>query len=437
MRRHRSLAPRVTSPESRPGGGGRTLRFPGMGWPLLILAIVTSALLLVNPERAFSQGRPPGGLPGGLFGGKPELFAGDGRIKLLVMGLSPMGITESAAEQIGLILQQDLNNTGHFDVVGPREVNAVFEGFQPHLVDCREIACGVETGKLLNAHRVLVGFLRLEEPTFVLEIRVIDPTNNLTDYEEELRFTDATMEERLFRLANRISDNSLLIGRVLNTSIRGIVIGLGKVHGIKLGNHLVIYRQDVPITDLEGRQIDTQRKNVAIVKVLNVNENSSEAIIIHKTEDAQVGQFAQTYLDNVRQIEMIENTRKELDTGIRLANKIRPLELAPVMLSDSERKAWQRKLTTAEANRDMWLTVGGVGAGALVVVLYNFSNSLTGLLQLAVAGGATGYGFWQWDVARKEVNDILVEGRGKGYIQAQILPVILPGYTGVRLALRF
>ena len=437
MMKHEPHTRPVNGPGRTPAGGCPEWIHRGGGVFALLLAIVTSALMLVNPGAASAQGRPPQGLPGGLFGNKPELFAGNGRIKLLVMGLSPNGITESAAEQISLILQQDLVNTSHFDVVGPREMNTHFEGFQPHLVDCREIACGVESGKLLGAHRVLVGILRLEEPTFILEVRMIDPTNNLTDYEEELRFTDANMEERLFRLANRISDNSLLVGRVLNTSIRGIVIDLGKVNGIKLGNHLVIYRQDMPITDLEGRQIDTQRKNVAIVKVLNVNENSSEAIIIHKTEDTQVGQFAQTYLDPVRQIELVENTRKELDTGIRLANRIRPLELAPVLLSDGERKAWQRRLLAAETNRDMWLTVGGVGAGAVVLVLMNFKSDLTRILQLTVAGGATGYGFWQWDLARKEVNDIQVEGRAKGYNQVQVLPEIHPGYAGVRLALRF
>jgi len=414
-----------------------------MGWPAALALIVASALLAVNPgapraQTGFAQGGTPGSLSGTLFAGDIELFANDGRIKLLVLGLSPFGLTESATEQIGLILQKNLRNTGHFDVVGPREANASFERAAPELVDCREIACGVEAGKRVSADFVLVGTLSLVDPVFALRVRIIDTTNNLTDYEEEIRFRDSSMDEDLFQLANNISRNSLLKGRVLNTSIRGIVISLGRVHGIQLGDHMVIYKQEVPITNLEGQQVDTQRKNVAIVRVLNVNQNSSEAILVHKTEEPQVGYFAHTYLDPQRQIELVENTRKELDTGIRLANRIRPLELAPVMVQDTERARWVDSLRKQEAERDFWFTAGLVAGGVTLYVLNGYdSGDSSSQLQLLAAGGATGYIFWRWNQTRNSVNDLLVEGRARGYVRLEVLPLIAPHRLGVQLALRF
>jgi hypothetical protein len=375
---------------------------------------------------------------GTIFAEQQALFTNDGRIRLLVLGLNPFGLTESATEQIGLILQKNLVNTGHFEVVGPREVNTAFEQSQPDLVDCREIACGVESGKRIGADFVLVGSLQLVDPVFRLRVRLIDISNNLTDYEEEIRFRDEIMSESLFQLANNVSRNSLLRGRVLSTSIRGIVISLGKVHGIRIGDHMVIYKQEVPITNLEGQQIDTQRKNVAIVNVLNVNENSSEAILIHKTEEPQVAQFAQTYLDPQRQITLIEDTRRELDTGIRLTNRIRPLELAPVLVTDTERKRWLAALAEAEKDRTFWFTAGLIAGGATLWVLNDYDSSDdTDRLQLIVAGGAAGYAFFRWSKAREQVNDLTIEGRSKGWVGLEVHPLLSPTAVGIQLAWRF
>ena len=399
-------------------------------------AALLASTSLVHGQAGFTPAQPArGGLPATLFAGQTSLFPDDGRIKLLVLPLNPTGLTESATEQIGLILQKNLSNTGHFAVVGPREVNAAFEKERPSLVDCREIACGVESGKVLGADRILVGTIRSEETRFLLRVRLIDPTNNLTDYEEEVRFTNLTMDDELFRLANSLSRNSLRVGRVLSTSIRGLVISMGKRQGLRIGDLLVIYKQDVPITNLEGEQVDVQRKNIAIVKVLNVNETTVEAILSHQIEEPQVGQFAATYLDSGRQIELVENTRRELDTGIRLANRVRPLELAPVELADSERKRWQKRLKDAEGAREFWLMVGGIGAGATAYSLFTYDNTTFGQLRLAASGAVTGYGLYKWIQARNEINQLNQEGRAKGFVLESATPVFLQ--HGALLALNF
>jgi hypothetical protein len=369
----------------------------------------------VSGQTVFPPGQGGGGLAGTIFGTETGLFPQDERIKLLVIALNPFGLTESAAEQIGLILEKDLTNTGHFAVVGPREANAFFEKERPELVDCRTIACGVESGKRLGADKVLVGVISMEEQNFELTVRLIDTLNNITDHEEEIRFSDESMDEDLFRLANSISRGSLLTGRVLSTSIRGIVIGLGKRHGVKIGDRLVVYKQEVAITNLEGEAIDTQKKSIAIVKVLNVNENSCEAIIAHSTEEPQVSHFAQTYLSRPRQIELVENTRRELDTGIRLENRIRPLALAPVLLADSERKKWRSRIAEAERNRNIWLTVGVAAGAATLVFLEDFSESDFDRLRTFAALGLGGYALTRYVRYRDELNDLQVEGRAKGY----------------------
>lgn len=404
-----------------------------------IALIFLGVLLAGVSDNSLAQTVFPGSsLGGNLLGDRPSLFPNNDKIKLLAIALNPSGLTESAAEQIGLILQKNLSNSGHFAVVGPREANAVFEKGRRDLVDCREIACGVDSGKRLGAQRVMVGTIRMSGQDFVLNVRLIDTLNNITGYSEEVHFNDETMDESLFRLADNISRNSLLTGRVLSTSIRGIVVSLGKQHGLKIGDVLVVYKQDVAITSLEGEKIDVQRKNIAVVKVLNVNEKSSEAIISHSTEKPQVSHFAQTYRDPARQIELAEHTRRELDTGIRLENKIRPLTLAPVLLADSERRKWRARLQDAKASQRIWMITGVAAGIATLVFLDDFSQSDTDRARTIGAGALAGYAIKRYIDLRNEINDLNVEGRQKGYLSAFNFQLdVAPGYTGVSLAYRF
>jgi hypothetical protein len=385
---------------------------------VLALACYCLAAGHPDPARAQAQFAQEGEdiLQGTQFGDQPTLFPRDGRVRLLVLALSPVDVTESAAEQIGLILQKNLNNTGHFAVVGPRETNALFETRRPDLVDCREIACGVEMGRLIGAQKVLVGMLRRRGESFFLGIRVIEVVNNLTDYEEAIQFTDETMDESLFRLANSVSDNTLVVGRVLSTSIRGIVLNIGIKDGIKLGDFLIIYKEDVSISNLEGEVIDRQRKNIAIVKILRVNDNTSEALLVHSVDEPQAAHFAATYRNPTRQTLLVEDTRRELDTGIRLENKLRPLELAPVALADSARREWQQRVATAQAEQDFWFTVAAVGGIASLIVLSQYEDTNLVRLELAVALGATGYGVVKSLDARDRLADLQTEGRAKGYL---------------------
>lgn len=418
----RRLLPRLPAP-------GRSRRAPrraatlagrraGVLWTLAVSCLVWAAPAAAQQSQ-FADGEIDV-LRGTVFGEGPDLFPEDERMNLLVLALNPLNVTESVTEQIGLILQKNLSNTGDYNVVGPRETDALYEQRRPELVDCREIACGVESAKFLGADRVLVGTLRRAEEgeRFHLQLRLIRSVNNLTDYEEQVRFTDENMDEVLFRLANNISDNTLKVGRVLSTSVRGIVIDMGIRDGIQLGDFLIVYKEEVPITDLEGEVIDTQRKTVAVVKVLRVNDATSEALVVHSVEEPQVGQFAATYRDPIRQTQLIEDTRRELDTGIRLANKLRPLELAPVMVADEEKRAWQQRLARAEAERTFWYTVTGVaGAGSLVLFL-NFEDTDFARLRLAAVLAATGYGAYRSLQARERVNELQVEGRAKGFLNA-------------------
>ena len=416
----------------------------------LLMLWVTLALMLVSiglmypPPTAFAQsgleGSGGAGFADQLFGTAGEgVFPDDDRIKILVIALNAFGLTESAAEQIGLILQKNLANSGHFAVVGSRQANAMFEKDRPDLVDCREIACGVESGKQLGADMVLVGSVSMRNQSFTLNVRIIETVNNTTDYDEQIQFDDESMDEDLFRLANNISRNSLLTGRILSTSIRGVVISLGKRSGIKIGDFMVVYKVEVPINDLQGKQIDTQTKKIAIVKVLNVNENSSEAILVHSVEPPQVGHFARTYTSPTRQITLVEDTRREIDVGLRLENRFRPLELAPVMLADTEKKRWLMQMSEADSSNQFWMIVTlASGAGAFAS-LQAYGADEESQIQAVAMVGLTAYSAYRYLDTRKRMSDLRLEGRAKGFLTSSLHPSlqVTPDSLAFSLAYRF
>ena len=212
-----------------------TSRFVYLFAPFLSLAL---ALLAVNPGAARAQTQIVGGsqtsslLGGALFAGEKILFKNDGRIKLLVLNFLPVeNVSDSAAEGMTRIFFSNLANTGSFDMVGSRDIDEAYKSGskdQQNLVECRVLDCGVKIGKRQGADFVVVGSLKVDKKDNnlkTLKVRVINISNNLADFEEDLKkFEDE--EETLFNLANDIKRNFLLRGRVLNTSIRGIVISL-------------------------------------------------------------------------------------------------------------------------------------------------------------------------------------------------------------------
>lgn len=419
------------TPPRIPQGWGRSIR-------RALMHIATALLLvwLIVPHAYAQTSFPSSGsnlFPGTLFGDQPNVFADDGRIKVLVLGMNPIGLTESASEQIGLILQKNLNNTGHFAVVGPREMAAAFEQNQSELVDCRDIACGVESGKRLNADKVLVATIHLQGQMFVLNVRLINTFNNITAYQEEVRFTDDSMDQQLFSLVNNISRNSIRIGKILRTSVRGIVISLGARHGLRIGDRLVVYKQDEPLNPLQGEETPEQRKNIGIIKTINVNENTSDTIVIHKLEDPQADHFVKTYLEPTRQIELVEDTRRELDTNIRLASRVLPLQLAPVLLADNERREWQQMITAAESARRKWFTTAAIAGGIAVYFLANFDDTDLSTFGLYGSLGVAGWGVWKGFAAHNRVNDLRIQGRVRGYVDLDFQ--LIPQRKGIMMGL--
>ena len=238
-------------------------------------------------------------------------FSDDERVKLLLLNLFPSGMTETAAAEVAKVLQLNIYNTNHFTVVGPAEWNAEIRDQDPTLADCYDIACGAKIGKLFKADKVLVGTLHSEimlnekseeESSLILSLRMVDTRTNITNFSDEVQFTDLQMHDELFRMAARISDNTLLVGKVLNIRASGITLNFGRAQGIKTGQQLVISQRTSVKASAVANTEETIFQNIALAEVVQVSDLSAEAVIVQKISSVASGDQLQTYINKEKLI---------------------------------------------------------------------------------------------------------------------------------------
>ena len=365
-------------------------------------------------------------------------FSDDERVKVLLLNLLPSGITETAAVEIAKALQLNVYNTNHFSVVGPSEWNAQIKDRDPTLADCHDIACGVMIGKMFHADKVLVGTIHSEimlndngkeERSIILSIRLVDTRTNITDFTDEVQFSDLKMHDELFRMAERISDNSLLLGNVLAVKHSGIIINLGRAQGIKIGHRLVISRRKSFKSDSAENTVGKTFQKIALAEIVQVSDLSSEAVIVQKILSVAKGDQIQTYVNNEKLIYLITQTRKELDIQKKLKPKNRVIRLGPTVTKVStDFSNWSKRFNMTKSEHDRWLYTT-VGAGAATILFLSGTFNISGFLSILpwVAGAGSVYSGIKYFHYREMLNELSIEGRSRGFLNSSLTNE-LPGW---------
>jgi len=285
-------------------------------------------------------------------------------------------------------------------------------------------------GKLFRADKVLVGTIHSEvmlnekgkeEPSFILSVRLVDARTNITNFVDEVQFTDLQMHDELFRLAARISDNTLMVGKIVDKKQSGITVNLGRAQGIKAGQRFVISRR---ISKIETGEVTTEKifKNIALAEVVQVSDLSSQAVIIQKLSSVSSGDQIQTYVDTEKLNRFIMQTRKELDTQKRLKPKKRVFRLGPSVAEESKDYVlWLNRYNQTKAEHDRWMYTTA-GAGAATILFLSGIIKTSGILEVLpwIAGAGTVYSGIRFFSYRDILNEISTEGRSQGYFSSSL-----------------
>jgi len=388
-------------------------RLKRVGIGLLVGCMIVISLI---PAGAFAQNAPEDIIKNVLQGSE-----GSDR-KLFVLQFNSTGMTESAARAFSHMIARNLDNTNRFELISLDLVEEEIQKQAPALLPCFEIGCGIQMGKLMGIDWVLSGLVSLtSNGVFSLNIKLVHIADNSLAFDDTIRFADENMDRRFYELANRIANNAPLNGRVLNANNKIAVVDLGEQNGISVGDRLVLFRYKTVGDSEDNRNIVVRRHNIGILTITRVGQKVSEGVYFQTIETPESGHFVTSFLDKRKQIKLIEEIRKELDTQERNVYEIKKsVVLSPVQLEDIARKKWAYQVRTVEAERDFWqLTLLGSG----IASGYFLSQFQSGDdLKLLISLGAFAYSTYEYFTARNQLRDLMDEGRYKGYLELKIRP---------------
>ncbi len=356
--------------------------------------------------------------------------------RIFVLQFGATGMTESAARAFSNMVSQNLANTNRFDVITLDEVEEETEKQMPSLLPCFDIGCGIQMGKLMEADWILTGHISLTESgLFSLNVKLVLIFDNSLAFEDTIRFTDETMDRQFYLLSNRIANNAPITGAILEANNKIAVVNLGEKDGISVGDQMVIYRNLTVQSEAgEAYTESKRRKNIGILRITKVGKGVSEGVYFQTIETPESRQFVTTFLDKRKQIALIDDIRKELDTHLRNVFEIKEtVVLSPVRLEDMAKKKWAEKVRTLESSKSFWKTVL-LGSGiASVYFLNQFESSDD--IKLLTALGVLGFSSYRFFSLRSEINDLVEEGKYKGYLELKVRPDF--GEVGLSYQYRF
>ncbi len=384
--------------------------------PLILLCI----LLFIQSyfvSYSFAQGSPEEVIQNALK--IPE----DAASELLVLSFGSTGMTESAAKTFSNMIAQNLINTNRFEVTRPEEAENIVAQEAPFLLPCFDIGCGIQMGKIVGTTRVLSGNITLNEKgAFDLNVKMVNVSDNRLEFEDSIRFNDKNIDQRFYQLTTKIARSTPLVGQIIDANNKISIIALGEREGLQVGDQLAIYKNKrIETGTFEGTNLRIQRQYTGILNVTQVGDKTSQGVYFQSIETPEGNHFVTTYLDKRRQIQLIDQIRKELDTHERNVYEIaRSVDLTPVQLEDRELKKWITKIRFLEKEKKRWnwIMQGAGGATAFFILQYADGDEFKVIGSL----GALGYSGLEYFSASQKITDLIDEGRYRGYLELKVNP---------------
>lgn len=115
-----------------------------------------------------------------------SIYLSEEKVRLAVMDLEALGLDESIALTISDLLRTELFKTELFILIERKEMQEILKEQEFQVSGCAETECAVQLGRLLSAHKVLVGTLSKLGDVYILNARMVDVETGEMEFGEKV-----------------------------------------------------------------------------------------------------------------------------------------------------------------------------------------------------------------------------------------------------------
>ncbi len=114
-----------------------------------------------------------------------SLFADKKKMRIAIMDFSTKDITIKDARVISELIRNYMVNTGEYIVLERLEIDTILKEQRLQKIECKDVACAVQAGKLLSANAILVGSIIKLDEKIIITGRIVDVEKGTVEFSEK------------------------------------------------------------------------------------------------------------------------------------------------------------------------------------------------------------------------------------------------------------
>jgi len=237
------------------------------------------------------------------------------KMRLAIMDLQPQNLDKATAIMVSDLLRTELFNTGLFRIIERTEMDAILKEQEFQASGCTETECAVQIGRLLSAHKILVGTIGKLGEKYIINARIVDIERGEMEFGDKaeaasLGDLSSAVEEFANKLAGRISGRvtkqpaykpevpvykptipemqvqkpitpkKIKLGKIFGEIIKKEgnegIINIGYDNGVKRKNEFAILEPVKTRSPITGEEMIKGYKEIGTLKINYVEKNAAK-----------------------------------------------------------------------------------------------------------------------------------------------------------------
>jgi len=119
--------------------------------------------------------------------GLGNIYSVEGKIRLAILDLDPVGVDNVTALTVSDLLRTELFNTGLFMVIERQQMTSILKEQEYQMSGCTSTECAVQIGRLLSANKILVGTVNKLGKSFIINARIVNVETGTMEFGDKAK----------------------------------------------------------------------------------------------------------------------------------------------------------------------------------------------------------------------------------------------------------